>query len=421
VTGQVSDTVAKLVEAVPSGAVKRTRLAEGTDGSARNVHGGTISCSSPPRRSEQPRSPKLRVPLATPSHPARNSARPVRLCLPAVVRSASATLTPAATATLISTSTSLQAATNTIAPVANPSAINYIDDRSTPSQVIVSLYDAINRQEYLRAYSYWTDPATSLGSFISFSNGYNDTASVDLVFGLITGDPGMSQVYYTIPVILKVTAKNSTHTNYVACYVVHEASPDVYGSPPIFPMSIDRSSAQPSDINASDASVLATACSGYPTGGNPPFTASSNNLNIDKSNFVDNRSGPVETVSSLLNAINLKQYVRAYSYFQNPATFPGPFDPYAAGYADTEVITATFGSVQSEGAAGNLYYKVPLATIVLTTSNSTKTFVGCYTLHLSQPAVQATPPFQPMGIISGKFIQVENDTDINARLPSACN
>jgi hypothetical protein len=41
VTGQDSDTVAKLTEAVPSGAVKRTRHAEGTDGSARNVHGGT--------------------------------------------------------------------------------------------------------------------------------------------------------------------------------------------------------------------------------------------------------------------------------------------------------------------------------------------------------------------------------------------
>jgi hypothetical protein len=333
----------------------------------------------------------------------------------------SATLTLAATATLIFTNTSIPAATNTTAPAANPSAINYIDDRSTPFQVIVSFYNAINRQEYLRAYSYYADPATAMGSFTSFANGYQDTASVDLVFGQISGDAYMSQVDYTIPVILKATTKNNLRTNYAACYVVHEASPDVFGAPPIFPMSIERGSAQVSNINSSDASVLAIACSGYSTEGLGKFTASSNSLNIDKNNFVDNRSGPIETVSSLLNAINLKQYVRAYSYFQVPATFPGPYDPYTAGYADTDTITVTFGTVQSEGAAGSLYYKVPLAEKVTTTTNVTQTFVGCYTLHLSQPAIQATPPFQPMGIISGKFNQVANTTDVNSLLPSACN
>jgi len=349
-----------------------------------------------------------------------------------------ATLTPLATDTLAPGNTALptvtlSAATATLAPgnapapaatdtaVANPTLANYLDDRSTPSQVIVSFYNAIDRQEYLRAYNYWADPATSLGSFTSFANGYGDTASVDLVFGQITGDPGMSQVYYTIPVILKATAKNGTRTNYAACFVVHETSPDVFGAPPISPMSIDRGSAQPSDINASDASALATACSGYPAGGNPPFSASSNSLSIDKSNFVDNRSGPVETVSSLLNALNLKQYVRAYSYFQDPATFPGPYDSYAAGYSTTEAITATFGTVHSEGAAGSLYFKLPLAMKVLTTSGATQTFVGCYSLHLGQPAVQATPPFHPMGIIAGQFNQVDNSTDVNALLPAACN
>ncbi len=31
----------------------------------------------------------------------------------------------------------------------------YLDDRSTPIQVLKSYYNAINRQEYVRAYSYW--------------------------------------------------------------------------------------------------------------------------------------------------------------------------------------------------------------------------------------------------------------------------
>ena len=353
---------------------------------------------------------------ATPAPPAADTLAPSNTALPTVTLSA-------ATATLVPSNpplpTTLPAATNTAA--ANPTTTNYLDDRSTPSQVIVSFYNAINRQEYLRAYNYWANPATSLGSFTSFANGYKDSASVNLVFGQITGDPGMSQIYYTIPVILKATAKNNTHTNYAACYVVHETAPDVYSSPIIDPMGIAQGSAQPSNINASDASVLATACSGYPVGGIPPFSASSNGLNIDKSNFIDNRSGPIETVSSLLNAINLKQYVRAYSYFQVPATFPGPYDPYAAGYSDTDGIMATFGIAQSQGATGSLYFKVPLAMKVLTTSGAARTFVGCYTLHLTQPSLQATPPFQPLGIIAGKFKQVDNGTDVNALLPTACN
>ena len=311
---------------------------------------------------------------------------------------------------------------STPSPTTNQAIPPYTDDRSTPSQVIVSFYNAIERQEYLRAYSYYSDPATSLGSLSSFINGYQNTLSVELVFGAITGDPGMSQIYYIVPVILKAVTKNSVHTNYSACYVVHESNPDVYGAPPISPMGIASGSAKVSSLNASDASVLANACSAFPTGNlqSPPLPPA-NSLSIDKTNFIDNRSGPIETVSSLLNSINLKQYVRAYSYYQDPTTYPGPFDPYAAGYANTDTITVTFGTVQSEGAAGSLYYKVPLAEVVLTMTSTTQTFVGCYTLRLAQPAVQGVPPYQPMGIVSGKFNQVANGTNVNALFTTACN
>ncbi len=260
-------------------------------------------------------------------------------------------ISPTATAPAVSTATTI--------PVSVPASTNYIDDRSTPSQVIVSFYNAINRQEYTRAYGYWSNPSTSLGGFTSFENGYHNTISVDLVFGLLTGDAGMSQVYYSVPVILKVSEKNNLHSNYAACYVVHQSSPGVFGAPPFQPMSIDRGSAKISAAGTSDAAALATACNDFPVGAYQVLV-SSGSLNIDKANFVDNRSGAIETVSSLLNAINLKQYVRAYSYFQDPATFPGSYDPYAAGYTDTASITVAFGAVQNEGAAGSLILQGPI-------------------------------------------------------------
>ena len=327
--------------------------------------------------------------------------------------------TQAPSNTPLPTATMTPTATNTPETVAYLASDTYIDDRSTPSQVIVSYFNAVNRKEYLRAYAYWKSPGSSLGSFTSFANGYADTASVDLVFGQITGDAGAGQIYYTVPVILKAKLTNGTKANWAACYVIHHSQPGFYGAPPINPMGIDRGSAKISDMNAKDTDVLLTACNGYPSGGNP-VSASGTTLDIDNTNYLDNRSGPIETISSLLNALNLKEYVRAYSYFQNPSTFPGPYNSYAAGFSDTDVVTVTFGSVQNDAGAGNLYYKVPLAMKVLTTTGSIQTFVGCYTLHLSQPSFQGTPPFRPLGIKTGKFTKVDNSLDANALLPSAC-
>ena len=335
---------------------------------------------------------------------------------------ATSTTAPTATPTTAVTAPAATVApptTNPPGPQASPSAANYIDDRSTASQVIVSYYNAVNRREYSRAYSYYTTPSTALGSFTNFANGYANTTSVDLVFGQITSDTSMSQTFFTVPVILKATTTNNAHTNYAACYIVHQANPSVFSGPGFQPMGIDRGGAKTLAGGAVDSAALATACTNFPTGPNP-VAVGAESRDISKNNFIDNRGGPIEAVSSLLNAINLKQFSRAYSYFENPATFPGSFDAYAAGYANTEAITATFGQVQSQGAAGSIFYQVPIGMKATTTSNTTQTFVGCYTLRLAQPANQTVPPFRPLSIVSGKFNPVDNNADINSMLPTAC-
>ena len=328
--------------------------------------------------------------------------------------------------------TATSAPTNTAAPtpttvVVAPSvtglpATAYSDDRSTPASLIVSLFNAINRHEYLRAYSYWLNPAASLGTLASFTNGYVNTASVDLAFGQISGDAGAGQMYYTVPVIIKGTATNGAKANYAACYVIHLSQPGFQATPPYQGFGIVRGKAHAVDASASDDTSLSGACEGadYPTG--TPVNGSAASLaDISKNNYLDNRSGPVEVVSSLENALNSKEYVRAYSYWQNPASTVGPFNNYAAGFSDTDVITATFGTATSDAGAGQIHYKVPLAIKVQTTTGGTQTFVGCYTLHLSQPGFQAALPFEPLGIIAGKFKIVNNSVDTGPLLTTACN
>ena len=201
--------------------------------------------------------------------------------------------------------------------------------------------------------------------------------------------------------------------------MIQQARPENFGAPPFNPMGINWGSAQPYNLLVDDVSALATACSAYPT----EWTAvavSRNPLNVDKTNFLDDRSGPLETASSLLNALNRKEYVRAYGYYQNSSIYPGPYDQYASGYADTAAITAVFGTAQSRTTAGSLYYKQPLAMRIQKTDASIQTFVGCYTLQLAQPSGQYTPPFQPMGIAAGNFNAVDNQVDVNTLLPKAC-
>jgi len=77
-------------------------------------------------------------------------------------------------------------------------------------------------------------------------------------------DAGAGQLYYTVPVILKTSSKDGTHANYAACYIGAPGPPANFGEPPFIPMSIDRGSAKPSVSMPSEASTLATACSGIP-------------------------------------------------------------------------------------------------------------------------------------------------------------
>jgi hypothetical protein len=304
------------------------------------------------------------------------------------------------------------------------SSAAYLDDRSTPAALMLSYANGISRHEYIRAYSYWIDPAAALGTLDAFSNNYLNVSNVEVVFALINEDGAAGSLYYTVPVILKFTNLDSSVNKQAGCFVLRMPQPGNYGAPPITPLHIDRGTTQVIANAVSDSDGLTAACAGadFASGGTPTMSASVENLSdLGNTNYIDNRSGAVEVVSSLFNAINRKEYVRAYSYWENPASTLGNYDLYAAGFNDTNVITATFGAVTSDAGAGQIYYMVPVAEIVQTTSATVQTFVGCYTLHLSNPGMQGTPPFEPLGISQGHFTLVPNGTNTAPLLLTACN
>ncbi|NMC86535.1 MAG: hypothetical protein GYA58_14755 [Anaerolineaceae bacterium] len=328
------------------------------------------------------------------------------------------TITPEAQATAAPTTTVAATGGN----LADTSSSNYLDDRSTPAALMLSYVNAINRHEYLRAYSYWVNPTPSLGDFDAFTNSFSGVGTESVVIGNISADGAAGSIYYTLPVLYTDTLANSgTTLKYVSCVVMRLPQPANYGEPPIQPLNFDSGTKAALNASISDADALAAACNGQGSGGPTSAPVLENLTDLSANNYIDNRSGAVEVVSSLLNAINRKEYVRAYSYWQNPSQTVGNYDNYAAGYNDTGSVSAVFGTVISDAGAGQFHYQVPVGMIVTTNNNTQQTFIGCYTLHLANPGMQGTLPFEPLGITAGKFKQISNGTSLSPLLATACN
>lgn len=129
--------------------------------------------------------------------------------------------------------------------------------------------------------------------------------------------------------------------------------------------------------------------------------------------YLDDRSTPQSLVRSLYNAINRKEYARAYSYFANP---PVPtLAEYAEGYANTQSVTLVVGTPASEGAAGSTFHTLPIA--IAASGANEQVFAGCYTLRLADPQVQGDG-FTPLSIEKGTLTPVAGP--IEQALPASC-
>lgn len=295
---------------------------------------------------------------------------------------------------------------------------NYIDDRSTPAALMLSYFNAINLQEYLRAYSYSSD-TPNLGTFDQFSKGYSDTQSVTVSFGLITQEGAAGSTYYTVPMILNSVLTNGTPQKFAACYVLRLPEPGNYGAPPITPMHIEQRDAKAVAAGTTDSDTLSTICQSLnmPVGAMGGAAKVEPYDDISSTNYLDNRSDPVMVIKSYLNAINKQQYVRAYSYFQDTTTAYSTFE---AQNTKIQSVSAQFGTVTSDPGAGQIYSTVPAVVDTTYTDGTRQVFAVCYTLHISQPSVQATPPFQPLGIKTITSTPAAAGADSATLLASAC-
>ncbi|GAB1582005.1 hypothetical protein [Phyllobacterium phragmitis] len=135
------------------------------------------------------------------------------------------------------------------------------------------------------------------------------------------------------------------------------------------------------------------------------------------SGYLDDRSSPEALIRSYYNAINRQEYARAYSYYSEEGREPD-FEKYAKGYENTKSVTIALGKTEPEGAAGSIYWSLPLAIRSATNDGKEEVFTGCYTIRIANPTMQEAPPFQPMSIMTGSLTPSEKP--LEESVPERC-
>lgn len=132
--------------------------------------------------------------------------------------------------------------------------------------------------------------------------------------------------------------------------------------------------------------------------------------------YLDDRSTADSLVRSLYNAVTRKEYARAWDYFGE--TKPSAdFDAFREGYADTDHVEVVTGDVSEEGAAGSIFYQVPVAIRAVAGDGSESTFAGCYTARLVNPQLQE-PPFRALQLEKGSLKLATGEPE--QVLPASC-
>lgn len=131
------------------------------------------------------------------------------------------------------------------------------------------------------------------------------------------------------------------------------------------------------------------------------------------------RTDPVSLVGAYYNAISLRDYPRAYSYWE---TAPGNAteQQFAAGFADTQSVrTFVRLPIVTDAGAGNIFASLPVLVMATQTDGSQQLYAGCFTAHKTNvPVGNATEPDPNWSLRSGT-LRLQNALDF-ALLDNAC-
>jgi len=342
-------------------------------------------------RSTPERTPELPTATTGPAVTSTEQAPPATL-VPATPTTGAPTVEPSTT----------PAPTATFAQPEPSGTPELYEDRADPVNALASYFNAVNRKEYPRAYGYWDLPPNT--SYEDFAAGYADTASVLLVVSPPTRiGAAAGSMYAAIPTLLLATHNDGSQHNLAGCYVMRSPNPAMTGAAgPAWSLYNAAVNAAPG--NSTEATLLVDACAALvPPQDEMPY---------------ENRTTAVELLASLFNAVNLKDYARAYAHWETP---PDPsLEQFAQGYADTaKVLLAVSPPTFIEGAAGSMYTSIPTLLLATHVDGSQHVFLGCYVARRLNPDL-VTPPDKGWSLYSASVNPVAGEQADASLLANAC-
>ena len=94
----------------------------------------------------------------------------------------------------------------------------------------------------------------------------------------------------------------------------------------------------------------------------------------------DDRDDPVSALASYVEAINARDYRRAYRFWESPTS---TYDQFVRGFADTNRVRLLLEPPRVEGAAGSTYAALMTILVATTRGGNERVFAGCYVMRRS--------------------------------------
>ena len=164
----------------------------------------------------------------------------------------------------------------------------------------------------------------------------------------------------------------------------------------ITPPSETTATATPQATNTSTSSPTSlppTATPQPPTPTPKPKPKHPTPTPFPKPPFYEMVDSPEHVIASYINAINRREFKRAYSYWANP---PSTYKKFVRGFADTAWVMAVVRvPLWEEGAAGTFYTTMPTMLLAIHKDGSRHVYHVCYTLsHVNPDAAGEPTPWE---------------------------
>lgn len=132
----------------------------------------------------------------------------------------------------------------------------------------------------------------------------------------------------------------------------------------------------------------------------------------------ENSDSAVNLLSSYYNAINQKDYQRAFGYWRSPAD---SYENFVKAYAETEKVRLIVEPpTVIEGAAGSVYTQIPTVLIATMINGKQQKYAGCYTMQKSNLRPPDIPKEDAWHIYRASLNAAPSEATIPQLLTEAC-